>query len=90
MTTSSVIMERARSEGDRITVTAFLYTTDEVKSRDFTISVYSKQSDITITDENGGTNMLHMDGQKPGGWQYFADGSVYSDEAEPPKPPGYK
>jgi len=44
---------------------------------------------LVITDSQGNTNMLHMDGQKPGGWQYFADGSVYKDDLDSPKPPGF-
>jgi hypothetical protein len=36
--------------------------------RDFTIKVYSSQ-DLEIEDENGNTNMLHMDGQEPSGFE---------------------
>jgi len=36
--------------------------------RDYTIKVYSSQ-DLEIKDSDGNTNMLHMDGQQPSGFE---------------------
>jgi hypothetical protein len=35
--------------------------------RDYTVKVYSKQS-LTVRDENGNKNMVHMDGTSPSGF----------------------
>ena len=44
----------------------YFYFSSPVK-RDYTVKVYSKQ-DLSIVDEDGNTNMLHMDGSEPSGF----------------------
>jgi len=46
-------------------------------SKDYTVTVYSSQK-LDIKDKNGGTNMMHMDGQSPSA---FTDSS-YTGMAE--------
>lgn len=56
-----VMLEESEYEaGDEITITV-LYDWVGRMSRDYTVSVYSKQ-DLEVLDEDGNTNMIHMDG----------------------------
>ena len=41
---------------------------NDALSRDFTVSVYSSDSDVVITDKCGNSHMLHTDGQEPSEW----------------------
>ena len=70
-----VVKEAEYAAGDVFTL-EIKYTWHEIPEdvRDYTIKVYSKQNHV-IKDASDGTNMLHMDGQKPSGYVGVSGGS---------------
>lgn len=62
-----LISEAQYKAGDKIRLEVIYSWMLGVAPRDYTIMVYSKQ-DLKIKDANGHTNMLHMDGQEPSGF----------------------